>query len=197
MSLSASGLRMYDFGTNCSSTLNIQKQAFQETCNQAIYGQEDPPKYDLSMVTARAAILEGARPGPLPAPVLELAEGASGQPRGLRMRGRAMLGLFRCCWAGFMWGQVHSGVVVDSKTRVARWRPNVTPGANDVMATPADVDKVVKEWGAQLVYNKLYPMYSHMDFVWWAGGCRVEAPAIGPGRAATRRRGRRLALAGA
>lgn len=57
----ASGLRMFDFGTNCSTVARVDSRPFEETCNQAKYGQDDPPTYDLSHVTAKAAIMEGAR----------------------------------------------------------------------------------------------------------------------------------------
>lgn len=54
------GLRMYDFGTNCGKEPGFKKKAFDETCNQAKYGQEDPPLYDLSQIKGvKAAIFEG------------------------------------------------------------------------------------------------------------------------------------------
>lgn len=51
---------MFDYGTNCELQ-SAGPGAFRESCNQARYGQPDPPAYDLSRVTARAALLEGAR----------------------------------------------------------------------------------------------------------------------------------------
>lgn len=54
------GLIMFDSGTNCSMPEG-GPQPFQESCNQAKYGQEQPPTYDVSRVTTKAAIFEGAR----------------------------------------------------------------------------------------------------------------------------------------
>jgi hypothetical protein len=58
MYLHGDGLRMYDFGGDCGRAGSDPKP-YEETCNQARYGQDEPPTYDLSKVTARAAIFEG------------------------------------------------------------------------------------------------------------------------------------------
>lgn len=55
----AAGLRMYDFGTDCDKKPASKGRAFEESCNQAKYGQEDPPGYDLSQVTCPAAVFAG------------------------------------------------------------------------------------------------------------------------------------------
>lgn len=55
---SATGLRTYDFGANCSVPEGGPRP-YQETCNQAKYGQEQPPAYDLSKVTTKAAVFAG------------------------------------------------------------------------------------------------------------------------------------------
>lgn len=51
---------MYDFGTDCDMQSRQRNNVVSETCNQAMYGQTVPPQYDLSRVTARTAIMEGA-----------------------------------------------------------------------------------------------------------------------------------------
>jgi len=55
----ANGLWMYDFGTDCNLNSPRRNKTLSETCNQARYGQLQPPQYDLSQVTARTAIFEG------------------------------------------------------------------------------------------------------------------------------------------
>jgi hypothetical protein len=55
----SSGLWMYDFGTDCDLSSRTRDNSTSETCNQAKYGQRDPPKYDLKQVKARAAVFEG------------------------------------------------------------------------------------------------------------------------------------------
>ena len=75
---------MYDFGTRCISMAEAATDArLEETCNQAKYGQTEPPFYDLSKVTVKAAVFEGVcacmRGGPAP--------GAWGAARGLHAWG--------------------------------------------------------------------------------------------------------------
>ncbi|KAI8469963.1 MAG: Alpha/Beta hydrolase protein [Monoraphidium minutum] len=53
-----SGLGMYDFGAKCPAGPK-PPPPFQETCNQAKYGQAGQPYYDISKVTAKAAVLHG------------------------------------------------------------------------------------------------------------------------------------------
>ncbi|KAI8462398.1 MAG: Alpha/Beta hydrolase protein [Monoraphidium minutum] len=52
------GPEMYDFGTDCGSERTAAHQ-YRETCNQARYGQDAPPRYDLSQVKTTAAVLYG------------------------------------------------------------------------------------------------------------------------------------------
>jgi len=47
---------MYDYGSTCPGD---KPKPFQETCNQAKYGQDSPPTYDLGQVTTKAAVFEG------------------------------------------------------------------------------------------------------------------------------------------
>ena len=51
---------MYDFGTNCSRVGDAGPAPFQESCNQAMYGQDDPPQYNMKQITANAVIFKGA-----------------------------------------------------------------------------------------------------------------------------------------
>lgn len=61
MMKAGNGLQMYDFGTDCGKEPAFKRRAFDETCNQAKYGQEDPPLYDLSNIKGvKAAIFQGA-----------------------------------------------------------------------------------------------------------------------------------------
>jgi hypothetical protein len=62
------GLYMYDFGTDCGKMVARGANAageppaardWGESCNQAVYGQEEPPGYDLSSIRVRAAVFEG------------------------------------------------------------------------------------------------------------------------------------------
>ena len=55
----AAGLAMFDFGANCTRPGGAAGAPFQESCNLAKYGQRDPPQYDLTRVTAKAAVFEG------------------------------------------------------------------------------------------------------------------------------------------
>ncbi|GBF94026.1 lipase member J [Raphidocelis subcapitata] len=52
------GLRMFDFGQSCGMPSG-GPVAYSETCNSAMYGQDEAPEYDQSNVTARVAIFEG------------------------------------------------------------------------------------------------------------------------------------------
>ncbi|KIZ02804.1 lipase, family member K [Monoraphidium neglectum] len=54
-----SGLRMWDYGTECAKSPGFERKAFQESCNQAKYGTTTPPEYDLRQITAPAAIFQG------------------------------------------------------------------------------------------------------------------------------------------
>jgi hypothetical protein len=52
------------------------------------------------------------------------------------------------------------------RPRARRPRPAARAGANDTMAPRADVDKLLATWGGKLLLSRVYPRYSHMDFVW-------------------------------
>ena len=47
---------MYDFGSNCSGLAGGFLKGY--TCNQAKYGQDEPPAYDLGEITVKAAMLD-------------------------------------------------------------------------------------------------------------------------------------------
>ncbi|KAI8473215.1 MAG: Alpha/Beta hydrolase protein [Monoraphidium minutum] len=94
---SSSGLRMFDYGTDCHKSPATGRAAFQESCNQAMYGQEEPPTYDLSQV---------------------------------------------------------KGVKVA-----------IFQGDNDLMATVPDVNRLLKAWRADVIYNVMWNDTAHMDFV--------------------------------
>ena len=56
------GMAMFDFGTQCPAA-DQPPVPYQETCNQAKYGELEPIRDDLSKVTVKAAVLHGARQG--------------------------------------------------------------------------------------------------------------------------------------
>ncbi|KIZ02314.1 Lipase member M [Monoraphidium neglectum] len=58
MHRSGRGLEMFDYGSVCDGP--SVHGPYQETCNQAKYGQEVPPLYDISRVTTKAAVMYGA-----------------------------------------------------------------------------------------------------------------------------------------
>lgn len=66
MAESASGLRHFDYGTNCSRVAAGEgggPAPFQESCNQAKYGQLSPPAYDLRNIRAKVALFQGGPAG--------------------------------------------------------------------------------------------------------------------------------------
>jgi hypothetical protein len=62
---------MFDYGSVCDGP--SVHGPYQETCNQAKYGQEVPPLYDISRVTTKAAVMYGER---------QPAQGSKGPGRG-------------------------------------------------------------------------------------------------------------------
>ncbi|KAI8477459.1 MAG: Alpha/Beta hydrolase protein [Monoraphidium minutum] len=50
------GVAMFDFGTACPGP---DPKPHRETCNQARYGQDAPPGYDMTQVTTKALVLHG------------------------------------------------------------------------------------------------------------------------------------------
>ncbi|KAI8477465.1 MAG: Alpha/Beta hydrolase protein [Monoraphidium minutum] len=90
----AEGLVMFDYGTDCPGD---NPKPYRETCNQARYGQDTPPVYDLSNVVARAAVIQGA---------------------------------------------------------------------DDLMSTKEDSEKLLKAWRADVVMRQLMPAVGHTSFQW-------------------------------